>query len=89
MIVDKHQLLHESVATIGTMKLSARNQLRGTVTAIEEGAVNGLVTIKLDGTEQEVTASITNRSIEELGLEVGKPAIAVIKSSEVMVGIDD
>ncbi|WP_048381328.1 TOBE domain-containing protein [Corynebacterium renale] len=71
------------------MKLSARNQLRGTVTAIEEGAVNGLVTIKLDGTEQEVTASITNRSIEELGLEVGKPAIAVIKSSEVMVGIDD
>lgn len=89
MIVDKHQLLHESAATMETMKLSARNQLRGTVTAIEEGAVNGLVTIKLDGTEQEVTASITNRSIEELGLEVGKPAIAVIKSSEVMVGIDD
>ncbi|SQG64613.1 putative molybdenum-pterin-binding protein 2 [Corynebacterium renale] len=89
MVVDKHQLVHESVATIGAMKLSARNQLRGTVTAIEEGAVNGLVTIKLDGAEQEVTASITNRSIEELGLEVGKPAIAVIKSSEVMVGIDD
>lgn len=64
------------------MKLSARNQLAGTVVAVKEGAVNGVVTIKL-GTD-EVKANITNEAIKELGLEPGKAAVAIVKATNVM-----
>ena len=64
------------------MKLSARNQLAGTVVAVKEGAVNGVVTIKL-GTD-EVKANITNEAIKELGLEAGKAAVAIVKATNVM-----
>ena len=67
-----------------TMKLSARNQLPGTVTKIAEGAVNGIVTIDVNGTP--VSATISMNAIRELGLEPGKKAYAVIKATEVMVG---
>ena len=67
------------------MKLSARNQLAGTVEKISEGAVNGIVTISVNGTP--VTATISMSAIRELGLEPGKPAYAVIKATEVMVGL--
>ena len=66
------------------MKLSARNQFAGTVSKITEGAVNGIVTIDVNGTP--VSATISMASIKELGLAVGKPAYAVIKATEVMVG---
>ncbi len=66
------------------MKLSARNQLAGTVTNINEGAVNGIVTIDVNGTP--VSATISMASIRELGLAPGKAAYAVIKATEVMVG---
>lgn len=69
------------------MKLSARNVLRGTVVEIVTGAVTSHVRIDIDGTI--VTASITNTAVQELGLAVGKPAAAVIKASDVMVGVDD
>ena len=69
------------------MKLSARNQLKGTVVAVEEGAVNGIVKIDIGG-GNVVTATISIASIKELGLEVGKPAIAVIKATSVMVAVD-
>jgi len=69
------------------MKLSARNVLRGTVAAITPGAVNSEVVIRLAGGE-EVVAVITKKSVENLGLAVGKEAYAVIKASEVMVGVD-
>lgn len=69
------------------MKLSARNQLRGTVAAIDEGAVTTTVKIELDG-GAIVTASITREAATELGLEVGSPATAVIKSSDVIVATD-
>ena len=68
------------------MKLSARNQLKGTVSKIEEGAVNGIVTIDLGGIS--IKSVITMDSIRELGLEVGKEAYAVIKASNVMVGVE-
>ena len=68
------------------MKISARNQLRGTVTKINEGAVNGIVTIDVNGCA--VTATISMDSIRGLGLAVGKEAIAVIKATEVMVAVD-
>ena len=69
------------------MRLSARNQLSGTVTAIQLGAVMAMVTLELDG-GQQVTAAVTRGSVEELGLTVGAPATAVIKSTEVMIGVD-
>lgn len=70
------------------MKLSARNQLKGTVVAVEQGAVNGIVKIEI-APGVFVSSSITNSSIEELGLAVGGTAYAVIKASSVMVGIED
>lgn len=67
------------------MKLSARNQFEGKVSAINEGAVNGIVTIDVKGTP--VTATISMAAVKELGLKVGSPATAVIKATEVMVGL--
>lgn len=69
------------------MKLSARNVLPGTVTEITTGAVTSHVRIDLGGST--VTASITNDAVKELGLKVGSRASAVIKASDVMVGVDD
>lgn len=67
--------------------ISARNQLEGTVTKVNEGAVNGHVDIELaDG--NAISGSITNASIEELGFAVGKPAVAIVKSTDVMVAVD-
>ena len=65
------------------MKLSARNQFTGKVAKVEEGAVNGIVTIDVKGTL--VTATISMNAIKELGLAEGKDAVAVIKATEVMV----
>ena len=65
------------------MKLSARNQFAGKVAKVEEGAVNGIVTIDVKGTP--VTATISMNAIKELGLAEGKDAVAVIKATEVMV----
>jgi len=69
------------------MKLSARNCLKGTVTAIDKGAVNSTVQIDIGG-GNTITAMITNASVEELDLAIGKTAHAVIKASEVIVGAD-
>ena len=70
------------------MKLSARNQLKGTIVEIQDGAVNGIVKIDLGG-GNVISAVITMSSIRELGLKVGGAAYAVIKASNVMVGVDD
>ena len=69
------------------MKLSARNQFKGTILSIEEGAVNGIVRIDIGG-GNIVTATISMGSIRELGLQVGGTAYAVIKATSVMVGVD-
>ena len=69
------------------MKLSARNQLKGKVVAITDGAVNGIVAIQLAGGEV-ISATISMQSIKELGLEVGGEAYAVIKATSVMVAVD-
>lgn len=69
------------------MKLSARNQLKGTIVEIQEGAVNALVKINV-GNDNIVTADITVQAVKELGLAVGKEAVAVIKSTSVMVGVE-
>lgn len=68
--------------------ISARNQLEGTIVKVKEGAVNGHVTIELaDG--NRVSGSITNESIEALGLAEGGRAVAIIKATDVIVGIDE
>ena len=63
-------------------KISARNQLAGTVCCVREGAVNGVVAIDLGCTK--VKADITMESIRELGLTEGKKAVAIIKATNVM-----
>ena len=69
------------------MKLSARNQFKGTVVGIQEGAVNGIVKIDIGG-GNVISATISMNAIRELELAVGKEAYAVIKATSVMVGID-
>ncbi len=69
------------------MRLSARNQLSGTVAAIDVGSVMTIVKIDLDG-GQQVTASVTKDAVEELGLTVRTAVLAVIKSTEVMIGVE-
>ncbi|MCW2644679.1 MAG: hypothetical protein QOF87_374 [Pseudonocardiales bacterium] len=69
------------------MRLSTRNQLAGTVTSIEVGSVMTIVKIDIGG-GQQVTASVTKDAVEELGLIVGSPVTALIKSTEVMLGVE-
>ncbi len=68
------------------MKISARNQIEGTITAVNPGATTSHVTIEVSPTVT-ITASITNEAVAELGLKPGIKAFAVIKASDVMVGI--
>lgn len=69
------------------MKISARNILKGKVVKITRGAVNAEVIIELPGGARLVSI-ITNSSIENLGLTEGKEAYAIIKATNVMVGVD-
>ena len=68
------------------MRISARNQLKGVIAEVAEGAVNGVVTISLG--DNQVKADITMESIKELGLVKGKDAYAIIKATDVIVGVD-
>lgn len=68
------------------MKISARNQLSGTITDVVKGATTAHVKIDIGG-GTILTASITNESVDELGLKKGVKATAIIKSSDVMVGV--
>ena len=67
-------------------RLSARNQMAGTVTHLLPGPVNTEVTISLD-TGDNVVATVTRESAETLGLEIGKPALAVFKASAVILAV--
>lgn len=70
------------------MKISARNQFKGTVLEIVPGAVNGIVKIEIGG-GNVMSATISMNAIEELGLKVGGEAYAVVKATSVMVAVDD
>ena len=69
------------------MKISARNQLKGTIVDVIKGATTSHIRIDIGG-GAIVTASITNESAEELKLAKGQPAMAVIKASDVLVAVD-
>jgi len=66
--------------------LSARNQLAGRVSQIESGAVNSEVTLTLTG-GTPLCAVVTNEALRELGLRPGKEAVALIKSSDVVLAV--
>ncbi|RBY75527.1 molybdenum-binding protein [Geodermatophilus sp. TF02-6] len=69
------------------MRLSTRNQLTGTVTAINPGSV--MATVKVDVSGQEVTAAVTREAVEDLGIGVGDPVVVLVKSTEVMLAVED
>lgn len=70
----------------GALKVSARNQLRGTVESVSTGAVNSEVTLALDG-GGTLTAVVTNDSVDALPLRVGTCAVALFKASSVILAV--
>lgn len=69
------------------MKLSARNQLAGTVTSVTRGPVSALVKIDVGG-GQHVSATLTTEAVDELGLAEGQPVTAIFKASAVVIGVE-
>jgi molybdopterin-binding protein len=69
------------------MKLSARNQLSGTVTSIRKG--EAIANVVLDVAGQRLVASITVEAVEELGLAEGSQITAVVKASDVIIATND
>jgi molybdate transport system regulatory protein len=67
-------------------KLSARNQLAGTIVSLQRGAAVSLVSIALPG-DGTVTSSVTNDAVDALGLAVGQSATATFKAYAVMVAV--
>ena len=70
------------------MKVSTRNNLKGTIKSIEHGAVNSEVVIELPG-GQEIVSIITKSSAERLNLAKGKEVYGLIKASNVMIAVDE
>jgi molybdopterin-binding protein len=70
------------------MRLSTRNQLKGTIAEVNLGSVMAIVKVRLDGGDQVITSSVTKDAAIELGLEAGQPATVFIKSTEVTIGVE-
>jgi molybdopterin-binding protein len=70
-----------------TMRISARNQLHGTVTDVHRGA--SIANVELDVGGNRLVASITVEAADELGLEEGRAVTAVVKASDVLLAVDD
>ena len=68
------------------MWISARNRLKGCIVEVKKGQTTAHVRIDVNG--MIVTAAITNEAVDELGLKVGQEAYAVVKASDVMIGVD-
>jgi molybdopterin-binding protein len=69
------------------MRLSARNRLSGTITEIHRG--EAIANVVLDVGGQRIVSSITVEAVDDLGLQVGSSATAVIKASDVMIAVED
>ncbi len=85
--IDNIDQIHRLLLTIN-MKSSARNQLRGTINSIHHGPVNGEVRLDI-GNNMYLSATITNEAIEDLQLQEGKDALAIIKASFIILSPDD
>jgi molybdopterin-binding protein len=69
------------------MRLSARNQIKGTVADVKKGATTAHVRVDIGG-GVIVTSSITNDAVDELGIKAGGKVIVVVKASDVMIAVD-
>lgn len=69
------------------MKISARNQIAGKIVAIQPGATTSHIRLELPG-GTVMMASITNEAVADLGLKIGQQATALIKASDVMIGVE-
>jgi molybdopterin-binding protein len=69
------------------MKISARNKIKGSVVEVSKGATTAHIRIDV-GNGNIVTASITNEAVDELGLKPGQQAYAIVKASDVMIGVE-
>jgi len=69
------------------MKISARNTLKGIVKSITIGTVNPEVVLEI-APDLEIVCVITKTSVESLGLTVGAEAYGIVKSTDIMIGID-
>jgi molybdate transport system regulatory protein len=83
MVKAPHVIL---VTDFGGYRISARNQLEGTVVEVKPGVINSEVNIELKGGER-VAATVTNESVEALGLRQGRTATAVFKAGSVILAI--
>jgi len=68
------------------MRISARNQIKGTVKEVRKGATTAHVLVDIGGTV--ITSSITNDSVDTLGIKAGASVYVVVKASDVMIGVD-
>jgi molybdopterin-binding protein len=75
-------------AKLRSMKISARNVLKGKVMTVKSGPISSVVTLEIAPGVQ-ITASITTESARELKLKEGQGACAIIKASSVMIGVDE
>ena len=69
------------------MRISARNQLKGTVVEVKKGATTSHVRVDI-GNGQIVTSSITNEAVDDLGIKVKDHVTVVVKASDVMIAVD-
>ena len=69
------------------VRLSARNQLAGTVIVIDAGAVTTTVKVRLDG-DATMTSSITKEAADELGIAEGKAVTVIVKASDVIIAVE-
>jgi molybdopterin-binding protein len=69
------------------MRISARNQIKGTVIEVQKGATTSHIRVDIGG-GQIVTSSITNEAVDDLGIKAGGKATVVIKASDVMIAVD-
>jgi molybdopterin-binding protein len=69
------------------MRISARNQIKGTVIEVRKGATTSHVRVDIGG-GQIVTSSITNEAVDDLGIKAKGHVTVVIKASDVMIAVD-
>jgi molybdopterin-binding protein len=69
------------------MRLSARNQLKGTVASVTRGPVTALVKVDIGG-GQHISATLTTEAADELGLTAGSEVTAIFKASHVIIGAE-
>jgi molybdopterin-binding protein len=69
------------------MRISARNQIKGTVVEVKKGATTSHVRVDI-GNGQIIISSITNEAVDELGIKAGGKATVVVKASDVMIAVD-